>query len=58
MLSTITNSVFFFCFWLHNLDVVVIVFCGFDKIRKACTKVSTYMFSLVPLSLLHLSPFL
>jgi hypothetical protein len=58
VLSTIMNSVFFFCFWLHNLDVVVIVFCSFDKIRKACTKVSTYMFSLVPLSFLHLSPFL
>jgi hypothetical protein len=57
VLSTITNSVFFFCFWLHNLDVVVIVFCGFDKIRKACTKVSTYMFSVVPLTLL-LSHFL
>jgi hypothetical protein len=58
VLSTITNSVFFFCFCLHNLDVVVIVFCGFDKFCKACTKVSTYMFSLVPLSLLHLSHFL
>lgn len=58
MLSTIMNSVFFFCFWLHNLDDVVIVFCGFYKIRQACTKVSTYIFSLVPLSLLHLSPFL
>jgi hypothetical protein len=57
VLSTITNSMFFFCFWLHNLDVVIF-FCGFDKIRKACTKVSTYMFSLVPISLLHLSPFL